>query len=259
MGSVEWPKHPRLVVSLCTFNERENLAALIPELRSIVPGATILVVDDNSPDGTGELVRQMAEHDPALRLISRSGKLGLGSATVAAFRFAIEEGFDAILNLDADFSHPPRFIPNLLAAAARVDVVIGSRYVPGGETPGWSLKRRLMSRSINAYARLLLGLETHDNSGAFRCYRVAKLKEVPFERIRSTGYAFQEEILFRCRKAGCTFAEVPITFEERRFGQTKINWREAVTALGVIAVLPWERDPGSPAADGTSRDTTKPG
>jgi dolichol-phosphate mannosyltransferase len=234
---------------LCTYNERENLSGLIPEIHAVAPHADILVVDDNSPDGTSDFVRELAPTDSRIQLISR-GERGLGTATVAAFRFAIENSYDLLLNLDADFSHPPRFIPNLLAAMPRADVVIGSRYVTGGQTPGWGLKRKLMSRAINTYARLLLRLPTRDNSGAFRCYRVARLRELPLDRFRAKGYAFQEEILFRLRRNGCTFVEVPITLEERRFGRTKINWREVIAALWIIAVLPWERPitPKEPAA-----------
>lgn len=241
MPNAEDESGPRVLVSLCTFNERENLAALIPDVLAVAPQAEVLVVDDNSPDGTGGLVEEMAAQDARIHLITRPSKLGLGSATLETFRYAINQSFDLLVNLDADFSHPPRFIPSLIEAASRADVVIGSRYVPGGAIPNWGLRRRAMSWSINSYARLMLGLNTRDNSGAFRCYRVAKLKELDLTRIRSQGYAFLEEILYRCRLIGCTFAEVPITFEERRFGHTKINWREAVEAVRLLTVLPFER------------------
>lgn len=227
----------RTLVTLCTFNERENIEVLLPEIWTHVPQAHILVVDDNSPDGTSDYVRALLPQNPRLHLIQRSGKLGLGTATVAAFRYGIEEHFDLLVNLDADFSHPPRFLPQLIAATHDYDVVIGSRYVPGGEVAGWGLGRYLMSRSINLYARLLLGLSTRDNSGSFRCYRVGRLAAVDWSLSRAKGYAFQEEILFRLREIGCTFHEVPIHFEERRFGQTKISWKEAVNAGVVICQI----------------------
>jgi dolichol-phosphate mannosyltransferase len=136
--------------------------------------------------------------------------------------------------MDADFSHPPKYLPELLSRADDAEVVIASRYVAGGGVTGWSLKRKLMSRSINAYARLMLGLTTRDNSGSFRCYCVAKLRELPLDGIRATGYAIQEELLYHCQRARCRFVEVPFTFEERRHGVSKINWREAFSALWVL-------------------------
>ncbi|MFG0332399.1 MAG: polyprenol monophosphomannose synthase [Maioricimonas sp. JB049] len=227
----------RLLITLCTFNERDNIRHLIPEILEYAPQADVLVVDDNSPDGTGQLAEEMGQDDPRIRTMRRVGQRGLGSATVAAFRYACEGGYDWVINLDADFSHPPRYIPDLLACRDEADVVIGSRYVSGGRIVGWPIRRHLMSRCINIYVRLILGLRTRDNSGSYRLYRVSQLKKVDFDRIRSTGYAFQEEILFRCRKVGCTFTEVPITFEERRYGVTKINLREAVIAVYVLGTL----------------------
>ncbi len=231
----------RILVTLCTYNERENLEPLVEEVRRHVPEADVLVVDDNSPDGTGQLADKLAEQDPHVRVLHRQGKLGLGSATLAGFRYAIDHGYDWLVNLDADFSHPPRYLPDLLAKRGQADVVVGSRYVPGGRIEGWGLWRHFMSRGINTYARWLLGLPVRDCSGAFRCYRVAKLKELDLDGVWSRGYSFQEEILFRCRQAGCRFVEVPITFEDRRFGQSKINWKEAVVALGLLFLLALSR------------------
>ncbi|TWT58683.1 Undecaprenyl-phosphate mannosyltransferase [Thalassoglobus neptunius] len=226
-----------LLVTLCTYNERENLEQLIPEIFEYVPEASILVVDDNSPDGTGEYVDELARENSKIHAIHRSGKLGLGTATVAAFNYGIENKFDLLLNLDADFSHPPRFMPSMIEKTDEYDVVIGSRYVPGGEIVGWGAKRHFMSRGINFYAKAMLGLKTLDNSGSFRCYRVSKLAEVDWSQSKAKGYAFQEEILYRLRRVGATFAEVPITFEERRFGVTKINMKEAVSAAWVLMSL----------------------
>jgi dolichol-phosphate mannosyltransferase len=236
----------RLLVTLCTYNESENLRQLIPEIQQFVPRAEILVIDDNSPDGTGELAEQIAARDSRVHVLHRPGKLGLGTATLAGMEFALERDFDCLLNLDADFSHHPRHIPALLELMGSVDVAIGSRYVPGGGVVGWGLRRHLMSQGINWYARTLLGLRTRDNSGSYRCYRVAKLRELDLSKFRSRGYAFQEEILYRCSRIGCRFGETPITFEDRRYGTTKINRSEALTALWVILRLGWENLRGTP-------------
>lgn len=219
-----------VLVTVCTYNERENIELLIPEILSHVPSASILVIDDNSPDGTADYVEQLRSDNSNIHLIRRAGKLGLGTATIEAFEYGIQNGFDLLVNMDADFSHPPRYIPSLIEAAQTADVAICSRYVPGGEVEGWGLKRHLMSQGINAYARIILGLRTRDNSGSFRCFHVDKLAQVDWSQSRSKGYGFQEEILYRLKLAGATFCEVPFRFEERRYGVTKINWREAMRA-----------------------------
>lgn len=231
------PSPGSVLVTLCTYNERENLEQLIPEIHKHVPAASILVIDDNSPDGTGQYVDQLAAVDPRIHVLHRPGKLGLGTATAAGFQWGIERGYDLLANMDADFSHPPRYLPAMIERVADVDVVIGSRYVPGGKIVGWGPKRHFMSRGINLYARLMLGLPSRDNSGSYRCYRVSRLAEVDWSQARAKGYAIQEEILYRLRKAGATFAEVPITFEERRFGESKIGLGEAVSAGLVLLQL----------------------
>ena len=230
-----------LLVTLCTYNERENIERLVPEILGIVPHAHVLVIDDNSPDGTSEAAREMSGRDPRVHLLHRPKKEGLGAATAAGMQWGIERGYDLLLNMDADFSHPPRYIPELLKAmeggaegSPAADVAIASRYVPGGAVVGWGLKRHFMSRTINFYARWILGLSTRDNSGSYRCYRVSKLVEMQSGQLRARGYAIQEELLYRCRKAGCRFVEVPFTFEERRFGESKISLKEAVTAPLVL-------------------------
>lgn len=228
---------PRLLVITCTYNERENIQRLIPEIRQTLPAADVLVVDDNSPDGTGELADRLAANDSRVHVLHRAGKQGLGTAILAGFRYAIENGYDHLIVMDADFSHHPRYLPSLQDCMQRADVGIGSRYVPGGGVTGWGPLRHFMSRGINCYARLLLRLKTRDNSGSFRCYRVSKLRDLDLDRVRARGYAFQEEILYRCRRIGCTFAETPIVFEDRRYGESKISMRETVAALWVIARL----------------------
>lgn len=231
----------RLLITVCTYNEVENIRLLLPRLREIVPEADVLVIDDSSPDGTGQEVQSFAASDDRVHLLTQPGKSGLGVATLAGFRFGIESGYDRLLNLDADFSHNPDHIPELLRLGEDYDVVIGSRYVPGGGVVGWNLTRHFMSRAINFYARFLLRLKTRDNSGSFRNYRVSKLAEVDWDLTEARGYAFQEEVLYRCQRVGCTFVESPIVFEDRRFGETKINKYEAFAAICVILKLGWQR------------------
>ncbi len=214
------------------------MRALVEEIRRYVPYAEVVIVDDNSPDGTGRIADEMKAELPGIHAIHRAGKLGLGTAIIAAMKFAIEKDFDYHINMDADFSHPPRFLPAMIEGMKSKDVMIGSRYVPGGGVEGeFNFKRKFMSTGINLYARLLLGLRTKDNSGSYRCYRVSKLRRLEFDRIRSRGYSFMEEILFWCKQAGCTFGETPIIFENRRSGYSKINKMEAVKALQIILEL----------------------
>jgi dolichol-phosphate mannosyltransferase len=221
---------PRLLVTLCTYNERENIERLVPEILAVVPDAHILVIDDNSPDGTGQYAQTLADADPRVHVLHRAAKEGLGAATAAGMQWGIDRGYELLLNMDADFSHPPRYIPDLLAAMDGADIAIASRYVPGGSVVGWGPKRHIMSRTINFYARMILGLKTKDNSGSFRCYRLSKLIEMQPRTLRARGYAIQEELLYRGKQVGCRFAEVPFQFEERRFGQTKISLKEAINA-----------------------------
>jgi dolichol-phosphate mannosyltransferase len=233
---------PRLLVSLATYDEASNLRPLVEAIREQAPHASILVIDDNSPDGTGRIADEIRAELPDIHVIHRSGKLGLGTAVLEGMKFAIDHGYDYFLNLDADFSHPPRFIPAILAGMAENDVMIGSRYVPGGGVEGdFNLKRKFMSTGINMYARLFLGLRTRDNSGSYRCYRVEKLRQIDLGRVRSRGYSFMEEILYWCRTVGCKFGETPILFENRRSGYSKINTREAIKALQIIFELGVDR------------------
>jgi dolichol-phosphate mannosyltransferase len=226
-----------ILVTLATYNERENLPELVRAIQDVRTDLDVLIIDDNSPDGTGVLADQMAASDPRIHVLRRPGKLGLGTATTEAMRYAIDHNYEYVLNMDADFSHHPRYIPDLLAGMLHYDVMIGSRYVPGGGVPGWPLKRRLMSKAVNTYARLMLGITARDTSGAFRCHRVECLKRIDFDRVISRGYSFQEEMLYLCKRAGCHIGETPIIFEDRRHGSSKINRAEAFAAIGIILRL----------------------
>jgi dolichol-phosphate mannosyltransferase len=252
------PAHATLL-TLATYNEIENLPRLVEEILATAPDVDVLVIDDNSPDGTGQWCDRKAADEPRLRCLHRSGKLGLGTATIAGMKHAIEQGYRYVLNMDADFSHRPRYLPALVAGMQRpdgspaVDVMIGSRYIRGGSIEGWPLLRHLMSRGVNTYARLLLGLRAKDCSGAFRCYRTALLAQVDFDAIRSTGYSFQEEILWHLKRLGARFGETPITFADRQHGTSKINAKEARAAVGIILMLGlrnwFSRSPAPPTQD----------
>lgn len=228
---------PRILIALCTYNERQNVEQLIPQLRASVPDADLLFVDDNSPDGTGQYITEIASVDPHVKLLHREQKEGLGLAIRAGFQYAVEQDYELLVNMDADFSHPAAVIPQLIAASQNSDVVIASRYVPGGSVVGWPVRRKLMSWGINTYVRVLLGLKTRDNSGSFRCYRVERLRQADLSKVRCRGYAVFEELLYRLKLAGATFIEIPYTFEERRYGTTKINLREVFRALTNLAAL----------------------
>lgn len=232
----------KTLVMTATYNEIDNLPQLVEEVFHFAPEVDFLVIDDNSPDGTGRWCDEQAAANPKIHCVHRSGKLGLGTAIIAGMKYAIEHGYDYVLNMDADFSHHPRYLPAMIATMSPpdvqpVDVAIGSRYVPGGGTEGWPLKRKLISRAVNLYARWLLWLKPKDVSGGYRNYRVSKLKELPLDQIRSRGYSFQEEVLWLLRRRGARFAEVPIIFADRERGQSKINRSEAWSALRIIFQL----------------------
>ena len=227
----------RLLVTLATYNERDNVEPLIAAIHEVAPQADLLVIDDGSPDGTGPAVEELAKRDPRVHLMQRGAKLGLGTASLAAMRYAIEHDYDYLLNLDADFSHPPRYIAALLDGMHEHDVMIGSRYVPGGGTENWPASRRMISQSVNKFVRTALRMPVRDASGAFRCYRVSLLKKAQLDRVKSRGYSFQQEVLFRCHRAGAKLGEHPIIFENRKAGASKVNWRESVRSISMLAWL----------------------
>lgn len=227
----------RVLVNTATYNERENIGRLIAEIHLHVPQAHILVVDDNSPDGTGILVDELAAKDSRVHCLHRSGKLGLGTAIIAGMRYAIEHNYDLFVNMDADFSHPPSAIPALIEGMKTKDVMIGSRYVAGGGTANWPLSRQLMSKSVNALVRLMFRMQVRDASGGLRCYRVAKLKQTTIDQMISRGYSFQQEMLYRCHLAGSKLGESPILFDNRRFGTSKVSIKETVRSLSTIVFI----------------------
>ncbi len=232
----------KTLVTVATFNEMENLPRLVEEIFRFAPDVDVLVIDDNSPDGTGRWCDEQSRTDPRIACLHRPGKLGLGTATIAGMKYAVEHGYQFVLNMDADFSHQPKYLPAIRACmdppdGPPADVGIGSRYTAGGGVEGWPLRRRLMSRAVNLYARWLLGLRPRDCSGAYRCYRTETLARLDFDAVRSRGYSFQEEILWRLKRAGARFAEAPIVFIDRERGVSKIDSGEAFSALWIIFSL----------------------
>lgn len=217
-------------VVIPTYNEHDTIEPLMEQILAL-PRFRVLVVDDGSPDGTGDLVAARAREEPRVGLLARAGKQGLGTAYLAGFRRALAEGAQYIFEMDADFSHDPAYLPPLLAAAERYDLVLGSRYVPGGGTTDWGLVRRLISRGGNLYARLVLSLPVSDATGGFRCYRRQVLETVSLDAVRSNGYSFQIEMVYRTLRAGFQVGEVPIIFPDRRVGQSKMSRRIVVEAL----------------------------
>jgi dolichol-phosphate mannosyltransferase len=220
-----------LLIAIPTYNERDNAGSLLSALLELYPAARILVVDDNSPDGTGDLVGALAARDPRIHLMRRPAKLGLGSAYRAAFGWAVREGYALVVAMDADGSHDPAQVSRLVDAAPVADVVIGSRYIPGGRIENWPLSRLALSRGANFLARLFVGPQVHDWTSGFKCYRREVLQSLQFDRITSEGYAFQIEILFHCHRGGWKLREVPITFVDRRLGTTKMSRREVAQAV----------------------------
>lgn len=221
----------RVLVVVPTYNERINVPQIVPAILSQDPHVHVLVVDDNSPDGTGELADQLAAENPRVHVLHRGRKEGLGKAYLAGFRWALDCGYDLIFEMDADFSHDPRFLPTFLDAIQDADLVIGSRYKSGVNVINWPISRLLLSIGANQYARLVTGLPLTDSTGGFKCFRRRVLEAIPLERVRSNGYAFQIEMSFLAWRKGFRIREIPIVFTDRVEGQSKMNGkivREAV-------------------------------
>ena len=227
----------RVLVVLPTYNEAGNVLRLAGEVLSVDPSIDILVVDDSSPDGTGGLVERAGKTEPRLRLESRPAKLGLGTAYLAGFRYGLDHGYDWIVTMDCDFSHSPGALPEMLRAMHQNDMVVGSRYVPGGRIANWPLHRRALSAFANLYARTLLRLSLRDCTSGYRCYRREVLETVrPFE-IRSSGYSFLEEMAWRVDRAGFRIGEIPIVFEQRSAGVSKIDSSEIYRAAWRVLAI----------------------
>jgi dolichol-phosphate mannosyltransferase len=219
------------VVVIPTYNERENIKAIVPAICTSVPGVNVWIVDDNSPDGTGALADELANCVAGVRVFHRPQKSGLGTAYIESFQLALEEGFEHVVEMDADFSHDPRVLPELLKTAQEADLVLGSRYVPGGSTPDWTLPRRIISHVGNVVARLVLGIPVHDATTGYRVFNRKALSTLHLEGIRLQGYGFQIETVYQCHRAGLTIREYPICFIDRRAGQSKMSQAIVVEAL----------------------------
>ena len=230
----------KIFIVIATYNEAGNIVPLIKRLMELPFPVEAVVVDDNSPDGTGMLAEKLSNGDKRLHVIHRSGKLGLGTALIAGFKYSIEREADFVLTMDADFSHDPSYIPAILEAAQTVDLVIGSRYVKGGRAVNSPSHRRLLSRSANLFAKVMLGLKACDCTAGFRCYKISALKSVNLDKILSNGYSFLIELLYELQSRGLSFREVPIKFADREVGISKISKNEIIKALFTVARLSWE-------------------
>jgi len=222
----------RVLVIVPTYNERENLPRIVARLRAAVPAADVLVADDSSPDGTGEIADEIAAGDPGVHVVHRKGKEGLGAAYLHGFAWGMEHGYDVLVEMDADGSHPPEQLPDLLERIdAGADLVLGSRYVPGGSVVNWPRSREVLSRGGNLYARLALGIDLRDATGGYRAFRRTTLEKLDLHDIASQGYCFQIDLAQRAIRRGLRVEEVPITFVEREFGTSKMSRAIVVEAL----------------------------
>ncbi len=228
------PGTKRVLIVLPTYNERENLEIMVARVLGVLPTAHLWIVDDNSPDGTGELAETIAARNERVRVFHRPGKLGLGTAYAESFGRALAAGYDYVVEMDADFSHDPAALPELLAAAQHTDLVLGSRYVPGGSTPDWSLSRRCISRIGNVMARTVLRLPVQDATTGYRVFNARALQTLRFDESSLRGYGFQIETAYQCHRAGLKVLEHPITFVDRRVGQSKMSRAIVLEALMYI-------------------------
>jgi dolichol-phosphate mannosyltransferase len=228
------PTSRRTLVCVPTYNERENVASICGAILDAAPDVDVLVIDDASPDGTGHIADRIAAGEPRVKVLHRAGKEGLGRAYLAGFAWALARGYDLVLEMDADFSHHPRYLPDMLRAAGEADLVLGSRYVAGGGTVNWGLGRRLLSRGGSLYSRTVLGLPIRDLTGGFKCFHRRVLEAIDLETVQCSGYAFQIELTYRAFKQGFRVLEVPIVFEDRRVGHSKMSRRIVLEAIAKV-------------------------
>lgn len=229
------------LVAIATYNEAENIERLISDILALDLSLEVLVIDDNSPDGTGDIADRLAQETGKVAVIHREGKLGLGTATLAGVAYAVEKEYDVLVTMDADFSHDPKYLPAMLDRLSSFDIVVGSRYVSGGGVVNWPASRRAMSFLVNLFCSVMFRLTTHDYSGAYRAYRGWVLAKINPDDFVSKGYSFQEEMLVRCARAGATIGEVPIVFVDRAEGATKANRAEMIrSSLALLRLGFWE-------------------
>lgn len=231
----------KTLIIVPTYNERENLPELIRQIFVEVPHTHILVVDDNSPDGTGALADGLAAADARVHVMHRAGKLGLGTAYIGGFKWALERDYERVFEMDADFSHQPKYLPTFLEKAEEADLVLGCRYMKGGGTEDWTFMRRLISKGGNLYARAVMGLRFKDLTGGFKCFRREVLEALQLDAVKSKGYAFQIELTYRAHLAGFKIAEVPIIFPDRKLGQSKMSGRIVREAMLNVVKLRFDK------------------
>jgi dolichol-phosphate mannosyltransferase len=236
-GSESFTDLGRILVIVPTYNERESLPLIIRRIRAAVPEAFILVADDNSPDGTGAIADTLAEHDDHVQVMHRHGKEGLGAAYIAGFTWGLQNNYDVLVEMDADGSHQPEQLPRILEALRGADLVLGSRWIPGGGTENWSKGREVLSRGGNAYTRAMLGVPLHDATGGYRAFRADTLRGIDLHTVASQGYCFQVDLAWRAVQRGFIVREVPITFVEREVGSSKMS--RAIVAEALLRVTQW--------------------
>jgi len=227
----------RVAVIIPTYNEADNIRPMTARVRSTIPSADLFIVDDNSPDGTGSIADELAAADGRIRVLHRRGKAGLGTAYLEGFAMALDQGYDAIVEIDADCSHQPEEVPKLLSALSAADMVLGSRWIPGGKVLNWPKSRALLSRAGNTYARIMLGIPLRDMTGGYRAYRADALRKIGLENVDSVGYCFQIDLARRAVLADLTVTEVPITFIERTRGASKMS--SAILCEALWRVTQW--------------------
>lgn len=233
-GSTALPEVDRVLVIVPTYNEARNLGEIVPAILRESSRIEVLVVDDNSPDGTGRMADEMAAANPRIHVLHRQAKEGLGRAYIAGFRWALERGYGAICEMDADFSHDPKFLPRFLDAIVDADLVLGSRYATGVNVINWPISRLLLSLGANFYARVITGLPLTDSTGGFKCFRRQVLAAIDFDKVKSNGYAFQIEMSFRAWKKGFKLKEIPIIFHDRVEGQSKMSKKIVREAIWMV-------------------------